>query len=536
MSDRPSHLITFLGTGEYEQVSYEWPDGRRIETSLFPTALPRFLPEIRSASVFVTEKSEGKRGRDLDAEWPAPWRPEHVLIPNGSSADELWTIFDKVVGAVPGDCRVVFDITHAFRSIPLISVLAVAYLWSARDIQLQALVYGAYEAKSGDPPIAPVFDLTPMVNLLEWLAAVERFRHHLDGEPLRHLLNQIQRRAHQSQSPQAPTQRKNVGDAIDPNGVDRREGQVAATRKKEAPTQLRNAGDAISRLTNALLLGRVREVLTEAPKLLNALGNPQLHDEAGRWAKPFSHVLEPLRAVLRQIAQGPQTDLDAHYNLARFYNDRRLYVLAITLLREWIISRACQLAGLAGEQLFDAARRKEIERVLGECYEARVNNQPLPTEPAWISDFTAERAFDLWFKVPDLRNDIDHAGMRSDPIRTDRLIKNISDLFSLASGPDQEEPMPEFVFYSIGVAEPITPDAPLPPLPSIPRGSLVIIEGRAPIWRYALAWHRLHGSAAGAIAVYDPRLGAVVVASHCREFQEGQIIDVQPPAGASAEG
>jgi CRISPR-associated protein Csx3 len=90
--------------------------------------------------------------------------------------------------------------------------------------------------------------------------------------------------------------------------------------------------------------------------------------------------------------------------------------------------------------------------------------------------------------------------------------------------------MPEIVFYSIGVAEPITPDEPLSPLPEIPRGALVVIEGRAPIWRYGVAFHRLHGSPAGAIAVYDPRLGAVVVASHNPTWRESQILDVSPPA------
>lgn len=85
------------------------------------------------------------------------------------------------------------------------------------------------------------------------------------------------------------------------------------------------------------------------------------------------------------------------------------------------------------------------------------------------------------------------------------------------------------VFYSIGVEEPIAPDATLPPMPEIPRGALVVIEGRAPIWRYGLAFHRLHGSPAGAIAVYDPRLGAVVVASHRPEYRDGQVVDVSPP-------
>jgi len=84
----------------------------------------------------------------------------------------------------------------------------------------------------------------------------------------------------------------------------------------------------------------------------------------------------------------------------------------------------------------------------------------------------------------------------------------------------------EFVTYSIGVREPIAPSERLPPLPDIPPGTLVVVEGRAPIWRYGMALHRLHGSPAGAVAVYDPRLGAIIVYSHVRTLREGQVIDI----------
>jgi len=90
--------------------------------------------------------------------------------------------------------------------------------------------------------------------------------------------------------------------------------------------------------------------------------------------------------------------------------------------------------------------------------------------------------------------------------------------------------MKNIVFYSIGVESSITPDEPLPELPEIPRGSVVVIEGRAPIWRYGMAFHKLHGSAAAAVAVFDPRLEAVIVASHHPDFHEGQILDTKPPS------
>jgi CRISPR-associated protein Csx3 len=78
--------------------------------------------------------------------------------------------------------------------------------------------------------------------------------------------------------------------------------------------------------------------------------------------------------------------------------------------------------------------------------------------------------------------------------------------------------------WSIGVSTPITPQDPLPPMPNLQPGELLVIEGRAPIWRYAMALHRAHGSAAGAVAVFDPRLGYVVTVSHSPKFKEGEIL------------
>ena len=63
-----------------------------------------------------------------------------------------------------------------------------------------------------------------------------------------------------------------------------------------------------------------------------------------------------------------------------------------------------------------------------------------------------------------------------------------------------------------------------------PRGVLVVIEGRAPIWRYGMAFHLLYGSAAiGNAHTKGGRFGAVVVASHHPNWHEGQVIDCCSP-------
>ena len=83
----------------------------------------------------------------------------------------------------------------------------------------------------------------------------------------------------------------------------------------------------------------------------------------------------------------------------------------------------------------------------------------------------------------------------------------------------------KIVFWNIGVEGPITPKDPLPALPDIPRGAVLVIGGRGPIWRYGMAFHAVHGSPAAGIAVFDPRLGAVIVASHSTLYQEGEVLD-----------
>ena len=52
----------------------------------------------------------------------------------------------------------------------------------------------------------------------------------------------------------------------------------------------------------------------------------------------------------------------------------------------------------------------------------------------------------------------------------------------------------------------------------------IVISGRGPIWLYAFICHKLHPSKW--LAVFDPRLGAVVVQSHTPEVKEGGIVKI----------
>lgn len=55
----------------------------------------------------------------------------------------------------------------------------------------------------------------------------------------------------------------------------------------------------------------------------------------------------------------------------------------------------------------------------------------------------------------------------------------------------------------------------------------IVIEGRAPLWLYGYLVHECH--AAAWVACFDPRLGAVVVATHTHDVAISQVLDVEIP-------
>jgi CRISPR-associated protein Csx3 len=97
-----------------------------------------------------------------------------------------------------------------------------------------------------------------------------------------------------------------------------------------------------------------------------------------------------------------------------------------------------------------------------------------------------------------------------------------------ASGASSKSELPYEVYQVLdvvvdGVIEPSTLQTIKLPLDLTPREG-VIISGRAPFWVYAALTNKLNPYLW--IATYDPRIGAVVVASHSKDIKVGQVIDI----------
>lgn len=129
----------------------------------------------------ITEDSEKiglqHRLQDLQARIGLKALIEQDDIEAGFSEEEIWDIFDTVYAKLQSDDQIYFDVTHAFRSIPLFSIVLFNYSKFMKDTRLISIMYGAFE-KLGpafkvkeqpvDERVAPVIDLTNIARLQEY--------------------------------------------------------------------------------------------------------------------------------------------------------------------------------------------------------------------------------------------------------------------------------------------------------------------------------------------------------------------------------
>jgi CRISPR-associated Csx2 family protein len=99
---------------------------------------------------------------------------EPVEVKEGFSEKDVWVTFDVVYSKLQKGDKIHFDITHAFRSIPMFASSLLNYAQYMLDVEVVSINYGAFE-KLGpaylvekmpmEERIAPIVDMTNIVKL-----------------------------------------------------------------------------------------------------------------------------------------------------------------------------------------------------------------------------------------------------------------------------------------------------------------------------------------------------------------------------------
>lgn len=403
--------ITFLGLGNYETTTYRW-QGKECETIFFAEALCRIVLAAPPAELLVlaTKEAKAKHSVSFRKAIPAEVPLKIVDIPSGRSEEELWEMFARLTSCLETGDRVVFDITHGFRHQPMLALLAASFLRVARQVTLEGIYYGAFEAKEPVTNITPVFDLTPFLTLFEWTAATDQFLKTGDAralaERLRHAHHEVRRHA-------------------DP--------------ASNLPVRMQSFASTLDQLSQAQALARPREVQPIAKKLGDQID--EVEAEAARWARPFTLLLDRVRADFAPMAvpeHSPlRVELMAQLRQIDHYLERDQAMQAVTLAREWVVSVLCHDFGF---EAYVISERQRVERALnqlapyGRAHEDRDESgspdasagPPLEDRLAGRPDIKSLR--DLWARLRDIRNDLDHCGMRESPLPSKKLVSGALEL------------------------------------------------------------------------------------------------------------
>jgi CRISPR-associated DxTHG motif protein len=203
-------FISTLGTGKYDRMFYTL-NGEKTDSSrkFAPVAIAEILkknvniekPFFDSVYVFVTKRSREIQKEEFEKEWneviKSP-QAQFVEIPVGKTEEELWQIFNIIGEKLKcefgeNDCserKVIIDITHGFRMLPLSMLYAVQFYRNLINFEVEAIYYGALEAV--DLPDGkkyselteeerrlypePVFNITPMFDLVGWSESIAEWK------------------------------------------------------------------------------------------------------------------------------------------------------------------------------------------------------------------------------------------------------------------------------------------------------------------------------------------------------------------------
>lgn len=405
-------LVTFLDDAPYPRTTFAYKE-KTVSGRFAPAASARFIrPD--TLCVFLTTQALETIYAKFVRELPKNINVREIIIPPGRSTAELWEIARLVDLHVPPDQDLAFDISHGPLSFSLVGLVAAIYLRTTRDIELRAVLYAAYgidkDLEQSEHPgtagrtLTPLYDLCEMLYWLEWFNAIERFN--LTGEAARlSRLLKAEKSGLMRQAKGDSQRLAEIGGLSKLSGVLNGMGRALHMIRPDQVVQLSADLPARVDLVRPLFTGRPAELshgLLVNQMLVNfqelALADPE----------------NPANADQVIITQR---------NLINWYAERELWVEATTLAREWLVSWVMYQLGQL--EFKNRRLRSRIENVLGAEAQDYLSakEQKQTYQPIFLGDLPGNPEFlALWLQLTEVRNDINHAGMRPQPGRPEELI------------------------------------------------------------------------------------------------------------------
>ncbi len=204
-------LISFLGKqrrneGGYRTTRYRFIDGEVVETRYFAKALRGKLApdcivllgtsgsmwdvliedcdaglldeELRLALIDAVDRNAVDQSmldqvaKAVASAWDCEVRLG--LIPYGRNEAEQMAILHAMDEGAKGASAVHLDITHGFRILPMLLLMATFYLEVVRGLKIAGVHYGMFDARDADD-VAPVVSMDGLLRFGHWIGALRQY-------------------------------------------------------------------------------------------------------------------------------------------------------------------------------------------------------------------------------------------------------------------------------------------------------------------------------------------------------------------------
>ncbi len=419
-------FISILGAGPYGECTYSVNDTPVLTTRFIQLATLKYLvekcavennpwTENDAAIIFLTSKAESdqwnkgvtkvagqvkpveKEGLKSESEqMDLPFVLTSKPIKDGKDTDEIWDIFDTIFNEINNGDELYFDITHAFRYLPMLLTVLINYSKFLKNVTVKSITYGNYMAET---ELKPIMDLTPISILQDWTFAAGQYLESGNVERLVKLCNEEIN----------PVLRMSHGE----NEIARNlKGFVSCLSSVVEERQTCRGIDIIKSTT----LSRLKE---SANKIENST-----------FIKPFNPIFDKIKSSL--VSFDENENIRNGLSAAVWCYDNGLFQQAATILQEFVVSFFCLRHGIR----IDDDENREIVNM---AFNIRANNL---LETQWkaqdkqktkikevLSDdlFDNEKLISYFQNLTEVRNDFNHSGMRSKrtPMKPANIKENI---------------------------------------------------------------------------------------------------------------
>ncbi len=416
-------FISFLGTNKYIPCNYYFMDKNKnyVKNVEFiqEALIEIFFKQKYDNSLFLfflTKKAKEVNWNNLETRIKNKvsnfFQIKPIDIPDGKSEKEIWEIFEKVYENIPEKSSIIFDITHAFRSIPMLAISLLNYAKVLKNIKVEGIYYGAVETLGTRKEIenmplnqrnAPIFELTQFNELIDWSNAAYDFINYGIATKLKEM------------------------------NIEKIKPVLKATKgKDEIAQKIRFISNELDKISLSLSTVRGKEIYEDLnfTKIREYL--KEIKDNIK--IQPFKPLVVKINNKISDFEKG---DIKNLFLASKFCYEHNLIQQSITILQEAIITYYCEKFNF---NYTDLEKRNLIAQLF------IIKNRNIPENkwksPAGDNKYLTkqilnkiDRNFANYYNsLTNLRNDINHAGFLENRIEAGGFKKKIENYYKKITG------------------------------------------------------------------------------------------------------